>query len=144
MIWLAQFSIFVLLFSDAWRNRVAADLCRRKGFRSGPLLDVHGSLQLLLSFNGREVYKALLRFVPLWLVVSGRVFLLVEFVVSLLHVDFVGLLIMMVICSGNVPFLLSLRSVKILSFTIFMRMDKVHWPRCLFALAWLVVYAFRC
>ena len=25
---------------DAWRNKVAADLCRRKGFRGGPLLDV--------------------------------------------------------------------------------------------------------
>ena len=57
-------------------------------------------------------------FVPLWLVVSRTVFFLVVFVVSLFHVGFVGLLIMMVICSGNVPFLLSLRSVKILSFTI--------------------------
>ena len=34
---------------DAWRNKVAADLCGRKGFRGGPLLDVHGSLQLLNS-----------------------------------------------------------------------------------------------
>ena len=34
---------------DAWRNKVAADLCRRKGFRGGPLLDIHGSLQLLNS-----------------------------------------------------------------------------------------------
>ena len=25
---------------DAWRNKVAADLCGREGFRSGPLLDV--------------------------------------------------------------------------------------------------------
>ena len=28
---------------DAWRNRVAADLCRRNGFRGGPLFDIHGS-----------------------------------------------------------------------------------------------------
>ena len=33
---------------DAWRNKVTADLCGRKGFRGGPLLDIHGSLQLLL------------------------------------------------------------------------------------------------
>ena len=39
---------------DAWRNKVAADLCRRKGFRGGPLLDVHGSLQLLCSSHVRE------------------------------------------------------------------------------------------
>ena len=36
---------------DAWRNEVAADLCGRKGFRGGPLLDVHGSLQLLKFFS---------------------------------------------------------------------------------------------
>ena len=57
-------------------------------------------------------------FVPLWLVVSGTVFFLVMFVVSLFHVGSVGLLIMMVTCFGIVFFLLSLRSVKILSFTI--------------------------
>ena len=34
---------------DAWRNKVAADLCGGEGFRSGPLLDVFGSLQLLNS-----------------------------------------------------------------------------------------------
>ena len=49
---------------DAWRNKVAADLCGRKGFRGGPLLDingslgplldVHGSLQLLTSSHVRE------------------------------------------------------------------------------------------
>ena len=46
---------------DAWRNKVAAELCRRKGFRGGPLLDVHGSLQLLSSSHVRERDKALLR-----------------------------------------------------------------------------------
>ena len=34
---------------DAWRDKVSVDLCGRKGFRGGPLLDVHGSLQLLNS-----------------------------------------------------------------------------------------------
>ena len=27
---------------DAWRNKVAADLCGREGFRGGPLLDICG------------------------------------------------------------------------------------------------------
>ena len=46
---------------DAWRNEVPVDLCGRKGFRGGPLLDVHGSLQLLNSSHVRERDKALLR-----------------------------------------------------------------------------------
>ena len=46
---------------DAWRKRVAADLCGRQGFRGGPLLDIHGSLQLLNSSHVRERDKALLR-----------------------------------------------------------------------------------
>ena len=46
---------------DAWRNKVAADLCGSEGFRSGPLLDVHGSLQLHNSSHVRERDKALLR-----------------------------------------------------------------------------------
>ena len=46
---------------DAWRNKVSVDLCSREGFRSVPLLDVHGSLQLLNSSHVRERDKALLR-----------------------------------------------------------------------------------
>ena len=45
---------------DAWRDKVAADLCGRKGFRGVPLLDIHGSLQLLNSSHVRERDKALL------------------------------------------------------------------------------------
>ena len=51
---------------DAWRNKVAADLCGRKGFRGGPLLDVYGSLQLLNSSHVRERDKGLLRSVHGW------------------------------------------------------------------------------
>ena len=47
--------------SDAWRNKVAADLCARRGFRGGPLLDVRGSHQLLNSSHVRERDKMLLR-----------------------------------------------------------------------------------
>ena len=46
---------------DAWRNKVAVDLCGRKGFRGGPLLDIHGSLQLLNSSHVRARDKGLLR-----------------------------------------------------------------------------------
>ena len=46
---------------DAWRNKVAADLCGRESFLGGPLLDVHGSLHLLNSSHVRERDKALLR-----------------------------------------------------------------------------------
>ena len=46
---------------DVWRNKAAADLCGREGFRGGPLLDVHGSLQLLNSSHVRDRDKGLLR-----------------------------------------------------------------------------------
>ena len=46
---------------DVWRDKVAADLGGREGFRGGPLLDIHGSLQLLNSSHVREKDKALLR-----------------------------------------------------------------------------------
>ena len=46
---------------DAWRNKVSADLCGREGFRSGPLLDIHGSLQLLNFSHVRDRDKGLLR-----------------------------------------------------------------------------------
>ena len=37
---------FKIAILDAWRNKVAAALCDREGFRGGSLLDIHGSLQL--------------------------------------------------------------------------------------------------
>ena len=59
--WLVLFSILRLLFLMPGGKKVAADLCGRKGFRGGALLDVHGSLQLLDSSRARERDKALLR-----------------------------------------------------------------------------------
>ena len=56
---------------DAWRDKVSVDLCGRKGFRGGPLLDVHGSLQLLNSSHVRERDKALLRSVMVGSVWNG-------------------------------------------------------------------------
>ena len=101
---------------DAWRNKVAADLCGREGFRGGPLLDIYGSLQLLNSSHVRDRDKGLLR--SIMVVVCGMAICLVRSGGSLFHVGFVVRLITMDTSSGNVPFLLLLRFVKILSFTI--------------------------
>ena len=46
---------------DAWRNKVSADLCARKGFRDSSLLDIRGSHQLLCSSHVRERDKMILR-----------------------------------------------------------------------------------
>ena len=46
---------------SARRDSNSADLCRRKGFRGGPLLDFRGSMQLLDSSHVRDRDKALLR-----------------------------------------------------------------------------------
>ena len=100
---------------DAWRNKAAVDLCGREGFRGGPLLDVHGSLQVLSSSHFRERDKALLRSVMVG--VSGMVSCWAGLGVSLFHVDSVVLQMVMVIYFGNVPSLL-LRFVTVLSFTI--------------------------
>ena len=54
-------SHFKAAILDAWRCKVSVDLCGRQGFRGGPLLDIHGSLQLLNSSHVMERDKALLR-----------------------------------------------------------------------------------
>ena len=40
---------------EAWRSKVAADLCVRKGFRWSPCLDVDGTLQLFNSDHGKDI-----------------------------------------------------------------------------------------
>ena len=80
---------------DAWRNKVAADLCGREGFRGGPLLDIHGSLQLLNFFScSREIRLCC---VAPWLEESGTVFFLVGFGTRFYLVGFVGSQMVMVI-----------------------------------------------
>ena len=80
-------------------------------FVGGLLLDVHGSLQLPNSSHVRERDTALLRSIMVGGVWNG-------FLLGNVPVSFVVRLMEMVICSGNVPFLLLLRFVKILNFTI--------------------------
>ena len=102
---------------EAWRDKVSLDLCCRKGFRGGPLLDVHGSLQLLTSSHVRERDKALLRSIMVGGVWNG--FLLGRVRSQIVPCRFCGApdgdghLFW-----GNVPFLLLLRFVKILNFMI--------------------------
>ena len=120
---------------DAWRNKVSADLCSRKGFRGGLLLDVHGSLQLLKSSHVRERNKALLRIIMVGGVWNG----------FFLHR--VGRLpVPCRICGtpdgdGHLfwectfPPLVEIRENP--EFHNLLRMDKAHWPRCLLWYGWL-------
>ena len=114
---------------DAWRNRVAADLCRRKGFRGGPLLDIPGSLQLLVSSHVRERDKALLRAIMVGGVWNG--FLLGHVRNQPVPCRFCGA----PDHDGHLfwectfPPLVEIRENP--EFHDLMRMDKAHWPRCL-------------
>ena len=101
---------------DAWRNKVAAHLCGRKGFRGWPLLDIHGSLQLLGSSHVRERDEALLRSIMVG--VFGMVCFLDGLGARLFLVSFVGRQMVMVIFLENAPFLFLLRFVKVPSFMI--------------------------
>ena len=76
-------------------------------------MDVRGSLQLPNSSHVRERDKALLRSVMV-----GMAFCLAGFGVSLFLVGFVVIPMVMDTFFGNVPFILLLSSVKILSFMI--------------------------
>ena len=120
---------------DAWRNKVAADLCGREGFRGGPLLDFHGSLQLLNSSHVWERDKALLRSVMVGGVWNG-------FLLGLVRGQPVPCRF-----SGapdgdghlfgecTFPPLVEIRENP--EFHDLMREDKGHWPRCLLWHGWL-------
>ena len=120
---------------DPWRNKVAADLCGRKGFRGGPLLDIHGSLQLLNSSHVRERDKALLRNVMVGGVWNGLLLGRVR-----------GQAVPCRFCGARdhdghlfwecpFPPLVEIRENP--EFHDLMRLDKEHWPRCLLWHGWL-------
>ena len=88
---------------DAWRNKVAADLCGREGFRRGPLLDIHGSVQ-----HVRDRDKGLIGSVMVGGVWSG--FLLGRVRSEPVPCRFCGSPDNDVHLFWNVPFLLLLRS----------------------------------
>ena len=122
---------------DAWRNKVAAGLCGRRGFRGGPLLDVHGSLQLHNSSHVRERDKALLRSIMVGGFWNG--FLLGRVRHQVVPCLFCGA------PDGDghlfwectFPPLVEIRENP--EFHDLMRMDKGHWPRCLLWHGWLPV-----
>ena len=87
----------------AWRNKVSADLCARKGFRGGPWLDIDGTLQLLDSDHVRERDKALLREYPCWWCLEWASSW-VRFRVRMCLVGSVGVVVMTVISFGTVLF----------------------------------------
>ena len=114
---------------DAWRNKIASDLCGREGFRGEPLLDVHGSLQLFNSSHVRERDQTLLRSVMVGGVWNG--FLLGRVRHQVVPCRFCGA------PDGDghlfwectFPPLVEIRENP--EFHDLMRMDKAHWPRCL-------------
>ena len=117
---------------DAWRNKVASELCDREGFWGGPLLHVFGSLQLLNSSHVRERDKALLRSVMVGGVWNG--FLLGRVrdqPVPCGAPDGDGHLLW----ECAFPPLFEIR--ENLEFHDLMRMDKSHWPKCLLWHGWL-------
>ena len=101
---------------DAWQNKAAADLCGREGFRGGPLLDIRGSLQLLNSSHVRDRDKGLLRCILVGGAWNG--FLLSKVKGQPVPCRFCGAPENDGHLFGNVPFLLLLRFVKILNFTL--------------------------
>ena len=115
-IWLALFSISRLLFLMLGVIRLLLTFAAGSVFVVG-LCSISMGLcsSLILLMFEKEIRRC---FATSWLVVSGMVFFLVGFGVRLFLVGFVVLLTMMVICFGNVPFLLLLRLEKILSFMI--------------------------
>ena len=119
----------------AWRDKVYADLCSRKGFRCGPFLDVHGSLQLLNSSHVRERDNALLRGVMVGGVWNG--FLLDRVRGQPVPCrfcgapDFDGHLFW----ECTFPPLVEIRESP--EFHDLMRGDKAHWPKCLLWHGWL-------
>ena len=108
----------------AWRSKVSADLCARKGFRGRPWLDIDGTLQQLNSDHVRERDKALLQSILVGGVWNG--FLLGRFRVRMCLVGSVGVVIMTVIFFGTVLFHLWLRSVNILSSMILWKWIRLH------------------
>ena len=119
----------------AWRDKVSADLCARKGFRGGPSLDIDGTLQLLNSDHVWERDKALLRSILVGGVWNG--FLLGKIQGQDVPCRFCG-------CRDSdghlfwdctFPPLVEIREHP--EFHDLMEMDKTPWPRCLLWHGWL-------
>ena len=113
-IWLALFRMSRLLFLMPGGTRLLLTFAAGRVFEVGLCWISMGlcSSLILLTFE-KEIRRC---FATSWLVVSGMVCFLDGFEARMFRVGSVELLIVMVICLGNVLFLLLLRYVKILSF----------------------------
>ena len=126
---------FRAAIQDAWQNKAAADLCGRKGFRGGPLLDIRGSLQLLNSSHVRDRDKGLLRCILVGGAWNG--FLLSKVKGQPVPCRFCGA----PENDGHLfwectfPPLVEIRENP--EFHDLMREEKAHWPRCLLWHGWL-------
>ena len=120
---------------DAWQNKAAADLCGRKGFRGGPLLDIRGSLQLLNSSHVRDRDKGLLRCILVGGAWNG--FLLSKVKGQPVPCRFCGAPENDGHLFGECTFppLVEIRENP--EFHDLMREEKAHWPRCLLWHGWL-------
>ena len=107
----------------------------RKGVRGGPLLDIHGSLQLLNFSHVRERDKALLRTIMVGGVWNG--FLLGRVRGQAVPCRFCGAPDSDGHLFWDCPFppLVEIRENP--EFHDIMRLDKAHWPRCLLWHGWL-------
>ena len=124
-----------VLFLMLGVTRFSVDLCGRKGFRGGHLLDIHGSLQLLNSSHVRERDKALLRSIMVGSVWNG--FLLGKVGRSPATCRFCGAPDGDGHLFGDCTFppLVAIRESP--EFHDLMREDNAHWPRCLLWHDWL-------
>ena len=120
---------------DAWRCGVAGGLCGRAGFRGGPLLDFHGSLQLLHSSHVRESDKDLLRSIMVGGVWNG--FLLEKVGRHPAPCRFCGAPDGDGHLFWECTFLPLVEIRESPEFHDLMREDKAHWPRCLLWHGWL-------
>ena len=112
----APYQHFKAAIWDAWRFKVSFDLCRRQGFRAGPMLDKAGSLQLLHAPHVRERDKAMLRSIMVGCV--GNRFLLGHARGEIVPCRFCGGFDGDEHLFGNVLIPIWLKLVNILSFTI--------------------------
>ena len=114
----------------------AADLCKRKGFRSGPHLDFRGSMQLLDSSHVRDRDKALLR-----AILSGGVWN--GFLLSNIRRQTRSLLLFFVGFGWGWSLVLGLflRPLVVVrdspEFHDIVSLDKAGWPRCFLWHGWL-------
>ena len=114
--WLGLFSIFGLRCTMPGEVTSLPISAPAGGFRGGPLLDVHGALQLLDSGHVRERQRRCSE--VCWWVVSGVASSLGRFGASMSLVVFVEVLMEMAIFFGTALVFPSLSNKKILSFTI--------------------------